>query len=78
MSRNRSPLSLSFTLSLLALGGCGESTAPTEPRAPATEAAAATVSYSAKDLRIPGQGEGGGAGSSPRAMRARWKIAFSA
>jgi probable HAF family extracellular repeat protein len=63
MSRNRSPLCLSFTLTLLALPACDDSTAPTELQETATEAAAATVTYSAKDLRIPGQGEGGGATS---------------
>jgi probable HAF family extracellular repeat protein len=63
MSRHLSPLKLAFTLSMLALSACDESTTPTQPTEHASQTAAAAASYSARDLDIPGQGEGGGATS---------------
>ena len=59
MSRHLSPLKLAFTLNMLALSACGESTTPTQPTEPASWSVAAAASYSAQDLDIPGAGEGG-------------------
>ncbi len=59
--RRLSPLNPAFTLSLLALSACDESTTPTEPGAGATQAATAALAYSARDLEISAVGEGGGA-----------------
>jgi probable HAF family extracellular repeat protein len=63
MSRRLSPVHLAFTLSLLALSACDESTTPTEPGEFASQSAAAAASYSAQDLQIISAGEGGGATS---------------
>lgn len=64
MSRHLSPLNLVFTLTLLALSACDESTIPTDPKEPPSQAAAAAaVTYSAHDLEISGAGEGGRAAS---------------
>jgi probable HAF family extracellular repeat protein len=55
MSRHLAPLKLAFTLSLLALSACDESTTPTQPTEPASQTAAAAVSYSAQDLGLGGE-----------------------
>jgi probable HAF family extracellular repeat protein len=61
MSQYLTPSSLAFTLSLFALSACDESTTPTQPEERASQAAAASVGYSARDLEISSAGEGGGA-----------------
>jgi len=63
MSRHVSGLKLAFTLCLLALGACDESTTPTEPQEHASPAAAAAVGYLAQDINIPFPVEGGSASS---------------
>ena len=61
MSSRLSPVKPAFTLSLLALSACDESTAPTQPKEHPSQAAAAPVAYLAQDLEIISTGEGGGA-----------------
>jgi len=63
MSRHIAPVTLVFTLSVLALSACDESTTPTEPQEPASQSAAAAASYSVQDLAIRDVGEGGAATS---------------
>lgn len=55
MSRRLTPLNLAFTLSLLALSACDESTTPTQPEEHASQTAATAVSYSAINLGIFGE-----------------------
>jgi probable HAF family extracellular repeat protein len=63
MSRRLAPVKLVFTLSVLALSACDESTTPSEPGQHASRSVAAAASYSAQDLEISGAGEGGRAAS---------------
>jgi probable HAF family extracellular repeat protein len=53
MSRRLSPVNLAFTLSLLALSACDESTTPTQPNEHASQTATIAASYSARALEIP-------------------------
>jgi probable HAF family extracellular repeat protein len=59
--RHLSSLELALMLSGVALSSCNQSSAPTAPRETARTAAAAAVSYSARDLNIPSAGEAGSA-----------------
>jgi probable HAF family extracellular repeat protein len=63
MSRHIAPVRLGFTLSVVALSACDESTTPTAPQEPASQSAAAAASYSVQDLAIRDVGEGGAATS---------------
>ena len=63
MSRRLSPFNLAFTLSLLAILACDESSTPTGPKESLSPAVTAAASYSALDLDIPSAGEGGSATS---------------
>jgi probable HAF family extracellular repeat protein len=63
MSRHVSPLKLAVALNMLALSACNESTAPTQSKEQASQAAAATAGYLARDLNVPSRGEAGSATS---------------
>jgi probable HAF family extracellular repeat protein len=63
MIRHLSPASLAFTMCVLALSACDESTTFTEPNEPASQSAATAATYSVQALDIPDVGEGGSATS---------------
>lgn len=53
MSSRLAPVSLVFTLSLLALSACDENTTPAEPNEQVSQTATTAASYSAEALEIP-------------------------
>ena len=55
MSRRLSPLNLAFTLSLLSIVACDESSTPTGPKESPSSALSAAASYSAQDLGLGGE-----------------------